>query len=103
MTSHDTWTGDAVGLVEEFRSGRRHPADEMRASLAAAEANRRAGLNAFSFIDAERALDAAAKADITLPFGGVPLAVKELEPVAGWPDTEACVAFANRVASHTAG
>jgi aspartyl-tRNA(Asn)/glutamyl-tRNA(Gln) amidotransferase subunit A len=101
MTSHDTWTGDAVGLVEEFRSGRRHPIDEMRASLAAAEANRRAGLNAFSFIDAESALDAAAKADVTLPFGGVPLAVKELEPVAGWPDTEACVAFANRIASHT--
>ena len=73
----------------------------MRASIASAEANKKLGLNAFSFIDAERALDAAAHADVSLPFGGVPLAVKELEPVAGWPDTEACVAFANRRGAHT--
>ena len=97
----DTFQGDACGLVEEFRSGRRHPVEEMTASIAAAEANKKTGLNAFSFIDAERAVDAAARADVNLPFGGVPLAVKELESVAGWPDTEACVAFANRRGSHT--
>lgn len=100
-TSSDTYEGDACGLVEEFRAGRRHPVEEMQASIAAAEANSKTGLNAFSFIDAERALDAAARADVSLPFGGVPLAVKELEPVAGWPDTEACVAFANRRGTHT--
>ena len=97
----DTYQGDACGLVDEFRAGRRHPVEETRASIAAAEANKKLGLNAFSFIDAERALDAAAHADVSLPFGGVPLAVKELEPVAGWPDTEACVAFANRRGAHT--
>ena len=99
--STDTFQGDACGLVEEFRAGRRHPIDEMRATIAAAEANHKRGLNAFSHVDAERAIDAATNADVNLPFGGVPLAVKELEPVAGWPDTEACVAFAGRTAPHT--
>ena len=99
--THETWAGDAVGLVEEFRAGRRNPTEEMHATIAAAEANHRAGLNAFSYIDAERALDAAERADVNLPFGGVPLAVKELDSVAGWPDTESCVVFANRRASHT--
>ena len=99
--SSDTYQGDACGLVDEFRAGHRHPVEEMRASIAAAEANKKAGLNAFSFIDPERALVAAARADVDLPFGGVPLAVKELEAVAGWPDTEASVAFANRRGSHT--
>ena len=99
--SSDTHQGDACGLVDEFRAGHRHPVEEMRASIAAAEANKKAGLNAFSFIDPERALAAAARADVDLPFGGVPLAVKELESVAGWPDTEASVAFANRRGSHT--
>ena len=99
--SSDTYQGDACGLVDEFRAGHRHPVEEMQASIAAAEANKKAGLNAFSFIDPERALAAAARADVDLPFGGVPLAVKELESVAGWPDTEASVAFANRRGSHT--
>ena len=99
--SSDTHQGDACGLVDEFRAGHRHPVEEMQASIAAAEANKKAGLNAFSFIDPERALAAAARADVDLPFGGVPLAVKELESVAGWPDTEASVAFATRRGSHT--
>ena len=99
--SSDTHQGDACGLVDEFRAGHRHPVEEMRTSIAAAAANKKAGLNAFSFIDPERALAAAARADVDLPFGGVPLAVKELESVAGWPDTEASVAFANRRGSHT--
>ena len=38
---------------------------------------------------------------MSLPFGGVPIGVKELDQVAGWPDTEACVVFAERVADHT--
>jgi aspartyl-tRNA(Asn)/glutamyl-tRNA(Gln) amidotransferase subunit A len=58
--SSDTHQGDACGLVDEFRAGHRHPVEEMQASIAAAEANKKAGLNAFSFIDPERALAAAA-------------------------------------------
>ena len=40
---------------------------------------------------------AAAAADVSLPFGGVPLGVKELEPVEGWPATEASLVFDDRV------
>ena len=44
---------------------------------------------------------AAAGADVSLPFGGVPIGVKELDQVEGWPDTHACVVFADAVAAHT--
>ena len=62
--------------------------------------HRESPLNAFSFTDFERAREAAAKADVALPFGGVPFGIKELEKVAGWPYTEASVVFKDRVAGH---
>ena len=92
------WQGDACSLVEEFRSGRRSPMEEMQATLAAVSAS---SLNAVSFIDADGALQRAASADISLPFGGVPLGIKELDPVKGWPDTEASVPLKGRVATKT--
>lgn len=92
------WTGDACSLVDAYRSGRHHPADEVEASLAAAAANR---LNAFCHLDPERAREAAGSADVRLPFGGVPFAVDELDRVDGWPAADASVPFAARVASHT--
>ena len=36
------------------------------------------------------------------PFGGVPIGVKELTPVTGWPHTEASLVFKDRVAEFTA-
>lgn len=96
---HDhSWSGDAVSLVDAFRSGERSPAEELRATLAAVEAS---DLNAFSFLDPEAAIAAAQRADVRLPFGGVPLGVKELDQVEGWPDTEACVVLKDHVAGHT--
>jgi len=92
------WTGDACSLVEAFRRGERHPVDEVRATFDAMDAS---ALNAVCFVDRERAEAAARVADVSLPFGGVPLAVKELDAVTGWPDTEASVVFADRVAMHT--
>ena len=92
------WNGDACSLVDAFRRGERSPVEELEASLAAIEAS---DLNAFSFVDPERARAAAARADVNLPFGGVPIGVKELDQVMGWPDTEACVVFADRKATHT--
>ena len=76
------WQGDAVGLVEAFRAGERSPVEELEATLAAVEASE---LNAVCYVDDEAARAAAASADVTLPFGGVPLAVKELLAVGGWP------------------
>ncbi len=52
-----------------------------------------------SFLDVDRAREAAERADLSLPFGGVPFGVKELERVEGWPHTEASVIFSKRVAS----
>ena len=67
-------------------------------TLRAVEASQ---LNAFSFLDPEPAIERAKHADPSLPFGGVPLAIKELEHVAGWPATEASLVFADRKAEHT--
>jgi len=92
------WQGDACSLVEEFRAGRRSPKEEMQATLAAVSAS---SLNAVSFVDADGALQRAAAADISLPFGGIPLGIKELDPVKGWPDTEASVPLKDRIATKT--
>src|SRR3954453_23618774 len=97
-TSDGPWTGDASSLVDAFRAGSRSPVEELDASLAAIDAS---ALNAFSHIDAERARAAAERADVPLPFGGVPTAIKELEPVAGWPWTEASLVYRDRIATRT--
>lgn len=92
------WPGDACSLVEAFRRGERSPREELQATLDAIEGSE---LNAFAFLDPERALAGAEQADVDLPFGGVPLGVKELDQVEGWPDTEASLVFADRVADRT--
>src|SRR5258708_701770 len=91
------WLDDACSLVDAFRSGERTPADELEACLRAIDSSE---LNAFVHLDADTARARAAKADVQLPFGGVPVAVKELEPVKGWPYTDASLVFADRVADH---
>ncbi|MFM7665017.1 MAG: amidase, partial [Actinomycetota bacterium] len=70
------WQGDAISLVEAFRRGDRSPAEELQATY---EAIDKSNLNAFCFLDRDKALAAARVADVSLPFGGVPLGVKELE------------------------
>lgn len=91
------WLDDACSLVDAYRTGARSPVEETEACLAAIEASE---LNAFSHVDADRALEAAKNADVSLPFGGVPMGVKELDKVRGWPDTEASLVFADRLADH---
>jgi Asp-tRNA(Asn)/Glu-tRNA(Gln) amidotransferase A subunit family amidase len=93
------WLGDACSLVEAFRRGERTPAEEVAACMAAIEAS---DLNAIAHLDAEVALATATSADVTLPFGGLPIGVKQLEPVAGWPYTEGSLVFADRVAHRSA-
>jgi Asp-tRNA(Asn)/Glu-tRNA(Gln) amidotransferase A subunit family amidase len=92
------WLGDTVSLVDAFRSGDRSPVEELEASLAAIEAS---DLNAFSFLDVDQAMERAKSADVSQPFGGVPIGIKELESVAGWPSTEASLVFKDRKASYT--
>src|SRR5690625_4088224 len=65
-------------------------------------------LNAFVFVDRERARADAERVDRARAAGdrlgalaGVPFGVKELQQVDGWPDTSGSVAFADRVADQT--
>src|SRR3954466_13581886 len=92
------WADDACSLVDAYRRGDRSPVEELEATLAAID---RSQLNAFSHIDPERALEAAERVDVSLPFGGVPVGIKELESVAGWPETGASLVFRDRVATKT--
>lgn len=92
------WLGDACSLVDAFRAGERSPKEELEATLDAIAAS---DLNCFSFIDVDRARTAAAEADVSKPFGGVPTGIKELERVAGWPNTEASLVFRDRVSTYT--
>ena len=88
--------GDAVGLVDAFRARTLSPLEALDACIDAIE---RSPLNAFSHTDFERARDSARRADVSLPFGGVPFGVKELEYVADWPFTDASVIFKDRMSS----
>jgi len=92
------WQGDACSLVEAFRTGERSPVEELDATLAAIDAS---DLNSFSYLDTERARVVAATADVAKPFGGVPTGIKELEPVQGWPNTEASLVFRDRIGTYT--
>src|SRR5258706_15134874 len=92
------WQGDACSLVEAFRAGERSPGEELDATLAAIKSS---DLNAFAYVDEDGAREAVAKADVSMPFGGVPTAIKELDPVEGWPFTEASLVFKDRKATYT--
>jgi Asp-tRNA(Asn)/Glu-tRNA(Gln) amidotransferase A subunit family amidase len=94
----EPWLGDACSLVDAMRAGQLSATEALEASLGAIERSR---LNAFCFIDEEGARKRAANADPSLPFGGVPVGIKQLDPVTGWPYTEASLVFKDRVADHT--
>jgi Amidase len=81
----EPWMGDACSLVDAYRAGTISPTEALEGSLAAIADSK---LNALCFVDEEKAREAAASADVQLPFGGVPIGVKELDPVKGWPQTE---------------
>ncbi|MBA3654041.1 MAG: amidase, partial [Actinobacteria bacterium] len=95
LVTSTPWLGDACSLVDAFRAKDLSPAEAVDACFGAIAAS---DLNAFSFLAEEEARANASTADVNLPFGGVPLGVKELERVGGWPYTEASVVFRDRVA-----
>jgi aspartyl-tRNA(Asn)/glutamyl-tRNA(Gln) amidotransferase subunit A len=93
----EPWLSDACSLVDAFRAGDISPTEALEGSLAAIESSK---LNAVCFVDEEHARVTAARADVSLPFGGVPIGVKELDPVEGWPLTEASLVFKDRVSGY---
>jgi Asp-tRNA(Asn)/Glu-tRNA(Gln) amidotransferase A subunit family amidase len=92
------WQGDACSLVDALRGGELSPSEALELTLAAVE---RSELNAFCHLDPQAARAQAEAADPALPFGGVPVGVKELEAVEGWPYSEGSLVFADRVADFT--
>ncbi len=66
------------------------------------------GLNVFVFVDPDRARSVADAVDGEVaagrdpgPLAGVPLGIKELESVEGWPDTRASTVYADRIGTTT--
>ncbi|MCW2571956.1 MAG: amidase, Asp-tRNAAsn/Glu-tRNAGln amidotransferase subunit [Frankiales bacterium] len=91
-----SWSGDAVGLVEAFRRGELSPTEAVQDVIDAVDR-----YNCVCHVDGDAALKAAADADVALPFGGVPIGVKELEFVAGWPARSASLLKADAIAPLT--
>jgi aspartyl-tRNA(Asn)/glutamyl-tRNA(Gln) amidotransferase subunit A len=96
--SDTPWQGDACSLVDAFRSGERSPVEELDATLAAIGSS---DGNAFVYLDAAAARASAQRADTSLPFGGVPIGIKALSPVVGWPNTHCSLAFAGETATQS--
>jgi amidase len=86
-------TRSALELAALVRSGEISARTLVEEALRSAEANR--DLNAFTLLDAEGALAAAdaIKPGDSRPFAGVPIAIKELNAVAGQPLTNGSFLF----------
>ena len=94
--SDTPWTGDACSLVDAFRAGERSPVEELDASLAAIDAS---DLNASRSSTPNARVPRRASPTCRNRSAACPSAIKELEPVAGWPATEASLVFRDRVAT----
>jgi aspartyl-tRNA(Asn)/glutamyl-tRNA(Gln) amidotransferase subunit A len=96
------WLDDASSLADAIRRGEVRSADAVDASL---DAIANSKLNALTYLDAEAARRQAAEIDERVKRGedpgllaGVPLLVKDMEDVAGWPTTEGSLVFKDRLA-----
>ena len=97
----------AVEVADAVRSGKRKAIDVAEESLERID-RLNAPINAFVHLDPERTRAVAADVDRRVaagedpgPLAGVPLAIKELESVEGWPQTRASTAFRDHVATTT--
>jgi aspartyl-tRNA(Asn)/glutamyl-tRNA(Gln) amidotransferase subunit A len=96
---------DAWELADDVRAGRLSARELLDVHLERID-RLDPELNAVWFRDDDGARRAAAEVDRRVaagedpgPLAGLPFGVKELTPVAGWPDTEASLLYADRVAS----
>jgi aspartyl-tRNA(Asn)/glutamyl-tRNA(Gln) amidotransferase subunit A len=103
----DQRTWSARRIADEVRAGRVGAGEVLEAALERIAA-RNGELNAFVHLDPERARAAAAAVDAAVaagddpgPLAGVPLGIKELESVEGWPDTRASTTRRDRIATST--
>jgi aspartyl-tRNA(Asn)/glutamyl-tRNA(Gln) amidotransferase subunit A len=103
----ELWELSAVDIADGVRAGRIRAADAVDTTLDRID-RLNGPLNAFVHVDADRARRVAADIDRRVaagddpgPLAGVPLGVKELEAVEGWPDTRASTVFRDRIATTT--
>jgi Asp-tRNA(Asn)/Glu-tRNA(Gln) amidotransferase A subunit family amidase len=104
----ELWERDAWELADGVRSGELRSVDLLEHFLARVE-HFNEELNAFCFLDVDHARRRAAEIDAAVARGedpgvwaGVPMGVKELVAVEGWPDTHASMLYKDNVADHTA-
>ena len=102
----ELWECDAWELADSVRSGDQSSAELLEVFAARVERFDPA-LNAFCHLDIDTARARAAEIDAAVargedpgPWAGVPMGVKELAQVEGWPDTHASQLYADAVASH---
>lgn len=98
------WLNDASSLADEIRAGRVSAAEAVEASL---EAIGRSQLNAVIHVAEDGARAIAADIDRRVaagedpgPFTGVPVLIKDVEAVAGMPQTHGSIAYRDNVADH---
>jgi aspartyl-tRNA(Asn)/glutamyl-tRNA(Gln) amidotransferase subunit A len=104
----ELWQRDAWELADGVRSGELKAVDLLDQFLARVE-RFNDELNAFCFLDVEGARRRAAEIDAAVTRGedpgvwaGVPMGVKELVAVEGWPDTHGSMLYKDVIADHTA-
>src|SRR5581483_5209211 len=103
--NHPVWQRDACELADAVRAGELRAVAVLEAYLERIE-RLDPQLNAVCFLDADAARRRAAEIDDVVARGddpgslaGVPVGVKELASVAGWPETHASVVYADAVAT----
>jgi Asp-tRNA(Asn)/Glu-tRNA(Gln) amidotransferase A subunit family amidase len=102
----EIWERDAYELADDVRSGKQKSSELVDAFLARVE-RFNDELNAFCFLDVEGARadaaridDAVARGDDPGPWAGVPMGVKELVQVKGWPDTHASMLYKDAIGEY---
>jgi aspartyl-tRNA(Asn)/glutamyl-tRNA(Gln) amidotransferase subunit A len=97
------WERDAWELADEVRAGNLTATQLLDTFLPRIE-KLDPELNAFGFMDVDAARERARAIDVSIeqdedpgPFAGVPMGVKELAAVAGWPDTHASKVYEHNV------
>jgi aspartyl-tRNA(Asn)/glutamyl-tRNA(Gln) amidotransferase subunit A len=102
--SEPIWTLDAVEIAGLVRTGDVSAKEVLEACIERIEQHNET-LNALVYLDFDQAREAATAVDARLasgedpgPLAGVPLGVKELERVKGWPDTGASIPHRDRIA-----
>lgn len=89
---------DVVGLSDLLRGKKISPKELLTGVL---DNISKSQLNSFCYLD-DAATEFAERADIYLPFGGIPFGIKQLDPVLNWPNTGASLVFKDRIADYEA-